>query len=387
MLSRLFFIPFFFFLIVSKVDCSAQICAGVSINTVFPTSGPENTLVTIQGSGFLSGPTLNAVSFNSIQTTQFTVVSNTEIKVYCPSAAVSGIVSLVFNSCTFNSTLSFTVIGSANCGSLASDIFISEVYDAGTGSLTYIELYNATGANINLSNYTIQQFNNGNATPGCSRSLSGTIANNSTFIISTGSTGAAADLNLSSGPGACGGINQDDCIKLIKNSSILDSWGVCDGSNWVIGGAAGYSYIRNSTVNNPSVNYVPSEWQAFNNESLADIGSHTYSASSSAVAINVTPLSVNICEGENASFSAVTNPAGLTFQWKMLNAAGNWVNLSNGSEFSGVNTQNLNVLTANVNLHNAQFYCSISDGTCVRSSIASQISIKDKPTTTNISHN
>lgn len=387
MYLRFFFLPIVVFFSVLKVDGFAQVCSGVSVNTIFPTSGPENTLVTINGSGFLSGPILNAVNFNSTQTTQFTVVSNTEIKVYLPSGAMSGIISLIFNTCTFTSALNFTVIGSSNCGSLASDIFISEIYDAGSGSLTYIELYNGTGAAVNLNIYAIQQFNNGNATPGCTRSLSGIIANNSTFVISTGAAGPAADLNLSSGAGACGGINQDDCIKLLKNSQILDSWGICNGTNWVIGGAAGYSYIRNSTVNSPSVNYTSSEWQAFNNEFLADIGSHTYSVTSNVVPVNVTPLNVNICEGENASFSAATNPAGLTFQWKILNAAGNWVNLSNGSDYSGVNTQNLDVLTANVNLNNAQFYCSISDGTCVRSSIASQISIKNKPTTTNISHN
>ena len=37
-----------------------------------------------------------------------------------------------------------------------SDLFISEVTDANTGALSYVELYNGTGASKNLSNYKLK---------------------------------------------------------------------------------------------------------------------------------------------------------------------------------------------------------------------------------------
>jgi hypothetical protein len=64
-----------------------------------------------------------------------------------------------------------------------SDLFISEVTDANTGALSYVELYNGTGSSINLANYRLKLYNNGLAAPTWQQTLSGTIANNSTFVI------------------------------------------------------------------------------------------------------------------------------------------------------------------------------------------------------------
>ena len=50
---------------------------------------------------------------------------------------------------------------------IPSDLFISQVTDANVGSLTYIEIYNGTGASINLANYRLRVYNNGLGTASC----------------------------------------------------------------------------------------------------------------------------------------------------------------------------------------------------------------------------
>ena len=42
-----------------------------------------------------------------------------------------------------------------------SELFISEVTDASAGSLTYVEIFNATGATVDMTNYEVRITNNG----------------------------------------------------------------------------------------------------------------------------------------------------------------------------------------------------------------------------------
>lgn len=152
------------------------------------------------------------------------------------------------------------------------NLFISEITDQLAGSLTYIEIYNGTGTSISLNNYKIRVFNNGNSSPSCDLILSGTILNNTAKVISLGSNinlgGVIPDLTFVS----CGGINNNDCIKLTDlNNNVIDLWGATNGTVFTITNA-GYDYRRNNTSYHPNTAWNPSDWSALPNEDYSNVG-------------------------------------------------------------------------------------------------------------------
>jgi uncharacterized protein (TIGR02145 family) len=152
------------------------------------------------------------------------------------------------------------------------NLFISEVTDQLAGALTYIEIYNGTGTDISLNNYKIRVFNNGNSSPSCDLILSGAILNNTIKVIALGSTtnlgGIIPNLTFAS----CGGINNNDCIKLTDlNNNVIDLWGATNGSVFTITNA-GYDYRRNSNSLHPNTVWNASDWVALPNEDYSNIG-------------------------------------------------------------------------------------------------------------------
>lgn len=77
------------------------------IAALTPATGPENTLVTIDGVGFTAA---TAVSFGGVAATTFTVVSDTQITANVPVGAVSGTVTVTLPTGTVTSATRFTVV-------------------------------------------------------------------------------------------------------------------------------------------------------------------------------------------------------------------------------------------------------------------------------------
>ena len=177
-------------------------------------------------------------------------------------------------------TGSITVTSPVGGGSpIPSDLFISEVTDANAGSLTYVEIYNGTGAPVNLSNYKIRTFNNGSstATVGCENILSGTLNNNSTYVISVGSATNAGGVIPNQVFAGCSGVNTDDCIKLTTlTDTVIDLWGRTDGVNFTPASQPGYTYRRLNTVTAPSTTWNPTNWTAIDPEDYSNVGTYSY---------------------------------------------------------------------------------------------------------------
>ncbi|MBM6498640.1 choice-of-anchor J domain-containing protein, partial [Flavobacterium macrobrachii] len=167
-------------------------------------------------------------------------------------------------------------------GTLPSDLFISEVTDAEAGSLTYIELYNATGAPKSLDNYKIMVYtygsNGNNLTESCDLQLSGTIANNSTYVIkvstSTGIPGVTPDVVFDT---TCSGVNNNDYIKLTTLAEVdVDLWGRTDGVVYTPNNQNGYTYRRIPTATVPKTTWDAADWTALDPEDYTNVGQYTY---------------------------------------------------------------------------------------------------------------
>ena len=359
-------------------------CATTSISNS-PTSGPVNTLVTVTGTNFtgVTTATVNGIS------TSVTVVSDTTLELNIPAGASTGSIEITNNlGCTASET--FTVINNliASCegsGTLPSALFISEVTDHGSGSHSYVEIYNGTGTAINLSGYEIRVHNNGSATPTSTVALSGTVAHNDVFVLAFGSSDAT-DANATHGfdqSSAISGINNDDHIRLYNGSTWLDLWGDTSGTAFTVA-PLDYTYRRKNTgITAPSTSWNASDWDTVTPVDYTDIGTYDYSLGTPPT-INTQPsisascdltvtLSVNATEGYNGTSPADTQE--LTYQW-YYTAPGDtaWTEVPDNATFDDV-TEAALIINNVMTVLDYQFYCQVreDDAMCYQASNAVKI--------------
>ncbi|MDR6969685.1 hypothetical protein J2X31_003719, partial [Flavobacterium arsenatis] len=353
-------------------------CASPTITSFSPVSGPENTLVTITGNGFLVGTGTSSVKFNGVEATSFTVVSNTEIKAYVPGGNVgTGPIEIITNGCEGFSSVTFLPIKSVPAVSYSTDIYISEIYDANGGDRGIIELYNGTASAVNLSAYSIRRYGTiGDQNPSNTFNLSGTIPPLTTFLIHFGNNGTH--------PTPCGfgnnvdivgiGFNASDEFELVKNGTIID--------NLHAPGNIGYSMIRNPNAIAPKVNFSASDWSTQTNPANCTTNCHcsnlgTHNVNTPILPTITSPVSKTACENSSVVFSAVlSNSVGFSFQWKVVGASGVWTNVVNGGGYSGATTNTLTINPASLAFDENQYYCQMTSNTAgVLVSNAAQLSI------------
>lgn len=352
-------------------------CTPATVTGFLPTSGPVNTLVKINGSGFTNGSGTSSVKFNGVEATSFTVVSNTLIEAVVPVGATTGSVTVTTNGCAGNSTPVFTVL-KATCTSLYPDLFISELYDAERGDAGIIELYNGTGATINLSQYSILRYGTaGDPTPSYTISLSGSLPSGNLYLIRIGND--AQDCSFTQNMSFSTGFNADDGFELVKGGAVIDAVNAPDNT--------GYTMIRRNDVPAPRSIYVASDWNSSSTESCSDIGIHNYSVSNTS-SIITQPVTVTVCESQNATFTvAMNNTTGVTYQWKILNSSGNWVNVTNSTTYSGATTPVLTVTNVPAGFNGNQYYCFVTTLSCQEHSYAAMLKVVNKPVTMGIYYN
>ncbi len=172
-------------------------------------------------------------------------------------------------------------------GGTATEIFISE-YVEGDSYNKYIELYNGTGATMDLGVYDIQIYYNGNTSAGATIPLSGTVSSGATYVIAHSSATAwSGTPDMASGNLT---FNGNDVVELRKNGSRLDIIGtVGDASNLF----QDKTLQRKSSVVGPSATYNSAEWTELA-LTYSGLGSHMIDE---ALPVNLQSFSVTLKQG------------------------------------------------------------------------------------------
>ena len=375
------------------------LCAASAI-TAEPSSGPVGTVVTVTGTNLSTA----TASFNGLPAT-VNNISATVMEVTVPSGASSGNLEIT-DDLGCPGTTPFTIIESeiSSCegssGTTPTDLFISEVTDANTGGLTYIEIYNGTGATINLSGYSIQFFNNGNATEngGVINLSNVNLVSGDTYVVAvstgstcTGITGADGSLADQSGSGGINfPANGDDHIRLYDGTTHIDSWGTYQSNTWAdaLGiGSEGAVFIRNNTAANlPNTTFniadwTYTDWAACADNDYSNIGIYDFSTgtpptvnsiSSTTTACNEVTVTVSATEG-----FVTGNP--LAYYWYAYDPANSglgWQAISNGGIYTTTPASPDLIISDPNSVLDFQFYCQVreDDATCFTASNAIKIS-------------
>jgi hypothetical protein len=182
-------------------------------------------------------------------------------------------------------TIAYTVKAQeATPPTLPTDIFISE-YIEGSSYNKAIEIFNGTGASVDLSQYSVQLFPNGASAAYATLALSGTLANNDVYVIAHNSAAqvvqVVADF-LADGAGFNGVVNYNgnDALALIKGSTQIDVFGVIGtnpGTNWVVGTGftSEFTLVRKGAVRSGVTTWDASQWDVYAQDTYTYLGSHS----------------------------------------------------------------------------------------------------------------
>jgi uncharacterized protein len=166
----------------------------------------------------------------------------------------------------------------------ATDLFFSE-YIEGSSNNKALEIYNGTGAPIDLSAnvYNVQMFFNGSATAGLTINLTGSVADGDVYVLAQSSASATILAQADQTNGA-GWFNGDDAVVLRKGTTILDvigQIGVDPGTEWGSGltSTADNTIRRKSSIcggdTNGSDAFDPAvEWDGFATDTFGGLGAH-----------------------------------------------------------------------------------------------------------------
>ncbi|HUH27189.1 choice-of-anchor D domain-containing protein, partial [Gelidibacter sp.] len=379
-------------------------------SVVSPINGPSGTIVTVTGTNF-NASTLASINGNAMPTG---FINSTTLEVTIPENAATGHI-VVVNSIGCISTMPFTVIdqriGGCEGSASLTDLFISEVTDATVGGLSYVEIYNGTGATIALGDYSVGIYNNGSSSPSSLIQLHPVnLANNSTYVIAigvsasnsntcpiTGGNGQLAD-QVSPLSGINKKDNEHDLIRLLKSNGteVIDQFGVYMDNTWMdatlITGDRGFNFRRLNTASLlPNPNFNLSDWNIIDwvgsgpsscgTNDYSDIGYYDYSGGASPT-LTLQP----IAPSSNCLLSTTLLIAGsegvpggspLTYQW-FYHAPGtsSWVEiLVVNPAYSGQQSDSLTIVST-LDFDGFQFYAQIREDTATCYSASNAVRLK-----------
>lgn len=175
---------------------------------------------------------------------------------------------------TFSVKITNSGAAVVNEGISTSDLIISE-YIEGTSNNKAIEIYNGTGASVDLSNYSLKKQANGAGAYGSELKFSETellLSNGDVYVAAHSSANATilaqADVTKSSAPLD---FNGNDAVGLFKNGTRIDEVGIfSQTSDW----GKDITLVRKSSITSPSATYSAGDWDVYPTDTATYLGSH-----------------------------------------------------------------------------------------------------------------
>ncbi len=203
---------------------------------------------------------------------------------------------------------SFTCVDLSTGQAVANGLFFSE-YVEGSSNNKYLEIYNGTGATVDLSNYQLRLYANGAVSPTTTNTLSGSLVNgaaivyrNSLATIYAGTSNVLSAVNW----------NGDDAIALYntvtgQNVDIFGVIGNDPGTAWTAAGGITTvdrtlrrkANVLSGVATNPSGTgpsafaTLASEWDVFSIDNVSGLGSHTFTPGPVGSTVTLTVTDVN----------------------------------------------------------------------------------------------
>lgn len=199
----------------------------------------------------------------------------------------------------------------------STDLFFS-MYGEGSGVNKFLEIYNGTGAPINLDDYSVERYNNGSTSVTATYTFPvGTVLNSGDVYVLYNGSADAQIINVGDDSTTIVNFSGDDAVVLLKNGSILDIIGEIGndpGSSWPVGSSGtsqNHTLIRKATVCSPNpiplasfgTDDVTSEWEVYGeNEEWGQLGSFSGCSSTPYIAIT-NPIDGMLIPAGNATVS------------------------------------------------------------------------------------
>ncbi|GAB3071527.1 hypothetical protein GCM10027053_40490 [Intrasporangium mesophilum] len=222
------------------------------------------------------------------------------------------------------------VAGAQNASAASTDLFFSE-YIEGTSNNKALEIYNGTGAAVNLSGYSVQMYFNGATTAGLTIGLTGTVANGDVFVLANAAASSTILAQADQQSTATNWYNGDDAVVLVKSGAVIDSIGQVGFRPTNEWGSGLTSTMDNTLRRKSSISagdtvtsdaFDPSvEWDGFATDTFDGLGSHT------AVAVDNPPAVASTSPAANAK--AVNRATNVTVTFSEdVDLTGDWFDLT-----------------------------------------------------------
>lgn len=232
-----------------------------------------------------------------------TVASTSVFVRFAPSSGINGALSGDITISTESANNQTIAVSGTEAGNtvIEDDLFFSEYIEPNGGNEKAFEIYNGTGAAVDLSNYMVKLSHNGlgfsNDGDVYDLPLSGTLADGDVYVIynadATDATILAeGDLALTYGEangGSVASYNGNDALGLFKNGVLIDLIGDPTddvSTGWAVAGVTdgtvNHTLIRKETISTGNIvplgsfgtNADDSEWEVLDENTFSNLGSH-----------------------------------------------------------------------------------------------------------------